>query len=181
MKRINGRTNIFFVVGLIIFSGVFLESGRPEVKTTLAQSLFQKLLDGKWVYKGTGSTGVNTKSVIQYSQGPGEMVFSMTCENYVDDKLRDTMMSTMAYHPGKNGFVFMMVGNNHGLQEGEELESSEMHIVFDGTAYHTDGIKIGFFWKIELIDSNTFIHQLMVFEDGVWKETKSHEFKRIYE
>ena len=177
MKKLIFKTAMCLTAVLI----VLFASVAPEetlIKTTPAQTLFEKLSGGDWAYKRKSASGKDLQSVMRYSRTPAEDSFYLRCDHYTDGELRDTLTSEISFHPGLRGFVFTMVGQNHGLQEGEELESSEKHIVFIGKAYHSDGSKVGFFWKIEMIDENTYRDHMMIFENGAWKERRIVEFKR---
>jgi hypothetical protein len=177
MKKLIFKTAMCFTAVLVVFTAA---AGSEEtlIKTTPAQTLFEKLSGGDWVYKRKSASGKDLQSVMRYSRTPAEDSFYLRCDHYTDGELRDTLTSEISFHPGLRGFVFTMVGQNHGLQEGEELESSEKHIVFIGKAYHSDGSKVGFFWKIEMIDENTYRDHMMIFENGVWEERRIVEFKR---
>ncbi len=177
MKKLIFKTAMCPTAGLIVFSTA---AGSEEtlINTTPAQILFEKLSGGDWVYKWKSASGKDLQSVMRYSRTPAENSFYLRCDHYTDGELKETLTSEISFHPGLRGFVLTMVGQNHGLQKGEELESSEKHIVFIGKTYHSDGSKIDFFWKIEMFDENTYRDHMMIFENGVWEERRIIEFKR---
>ncbi len=177
MKKLIFKTAICFTAVFVVFTAAAY-SEETLIKTTPAQTLFEKLSGGDWVYKRKSASGKDLQSVLRYSRTTAENSFYLRSDHYTDGELRDTLISEISFHPGLRGFVFTMVGQNHGLQEGEELESSEKHIVFIGKAYHSDGSKVGFFWKIEMIDEITCRNHMMVFENGVWEERRIVEYKR---
>ena len=129
MKRFIFKAALCLTAVLFVFVAA---AGFEEtsIKTTPAQALFERLSGGDWIYERTSGSGRESRSVMRYNRTSAEDSFSLRCDHYTDGKLRDTLTSVISFHPGLRGFVFRMVGQGHGLQEGEELESSEKHIVF---------------------------------------------------
>lgn len=179
MKKKIIRSVLLLILLWISLPQLSAAENASEKMVSPAQAFFEKLVGGKWVYQGKNASGIESKTEATFKQDPGKDSFYAKFVNYSAGSFKDALNSIIAFNPGKNAFVFNMVGYEHGYQEGEELESSKKHIVFIGKAYHYDGTKAGYFWGLELTNPDTFKYWITVFEHGAMTERRTIEFKRI--
>jgi hypothetical protein len=151
----------------------------PEVEAGAALGVFSKLVGGTWAVERTRDSGEEVRVEIRYSEGASPLSVYIDVKIWVDGALWEDMHGIISQHPHTGNILVQMVNSFASLQIGEEIESSDSHVVINGSAYSPDGSADHWVWTVRCDNPEEYIDQVMVFSDGAWQENPPSAFRRV--
>lgn len=159
--------------------GTTQEPGPAEVQESSAMAVFAKLVGGTWVRESTRESGEEVRAEIRYTEGTSPLSVFLDVRIWVEGVVWEDLHGTIALHPHTGKVVVQTVNSLNSYQEGEEIESSDSHVVMKGVAYHLDGSADQWTWTVRHNSRDEYIDQVMVFGDGAWQQRPASVFRRV--